>query len=105
MTNDDEEKVLVCVEATAPHTINSVERDADCGHPVWVATAGQAFLQQNPDTTVWCLPCALAKGSLDDGNPKQSVPGALEEIDRTLGEDVRAAAERIMVQLGIEPAG
>ena len=78
---EEERPKLVCSTVTAPYTIpGSVQRDADCGHRVWVSPSGQAHLETN-DLEVVCDNCF----NILQAGPSAPVPGAVEELKEILG--------------------
>lgn len=98
-TLPQETPVLVCAPATSMPLPGSVERKADCGHQVWIAKAGQAKLAEWPGAIqIMCVACL----PLENMKPGEmaAAPGALEEMQQTMGSTFRRGVEDKMRNLG-----
>lgn len=103
--------VLVCVPLDWEHLPTSVQKEAACGHTVWVAPSGQQLLEdRGEEIEVRCVPCTakLRKEHLAEGGEEPEVvapPGVLAEVEGVYGVGFRDQMETLMQRIGVTPNG
>lgn len=102
--SEDNRKIVVCAPIDGSHTSDSIVIDAGCGHQVWIAPAGKAYMDDNPDAEAQCITCALP-AMKESGVAPMAVPGVLDDVEREAGSWERAKMEQFMRRLGIVPNG
>lgn len=93
-------EILVCVREEHGHTHGSVLTDASCGHRVWVSTSGQIAMRDRGIQPV-CVQCAIILMAQEDNASVQTLPGALDEIQRSHGPGARDQLEATLRDHGI----
>lgn len=106
---DDEEltAIIICAPEDWEHTQDSILIDADCGHKVWVATAGQRVLEEHGDTGVArCVPCVMPQFQEKyPGVIPEAAPGVLADIERDKGGWERQKYEAFAKHIGLTTNG
>lgn len=73
---------------------------AGCGHPAWLSTEGQAFMDTHPQAQTRCLACG------PDQKPDKNfiIPGAVAAAEEYLGPDHAKVDElrRFIRRLGVD---
>lgn len=78
MADDDGEKFLVCLEATAdPGDLSSTRGHycTVCATEVWMSGRMRAFWKANPDATVVCGECSVGLAENDPNFRVEALPG------------------------------